>query len=58
MWKPKNIDYLNKLLCIPNIPSIYPTQETEKIGNYDDELTSIYQPLIDQMKKMRYIEII
>lgn len=58
MWLPKNIDYLNKLLIIPNMPSIYPTKEIEKIGYYDEQLTSIYRPLINKMKDMRYIEII
>ena len=60
MWLPKNIEYLNKLLCVPNVPSMYPTttQEIDKIGMYDEQLTSIYQPLIDKMKKMRYIEIV
>ena len=58
MWLHKNIDYLNTLLIIPTMPSIYPTKEIEKIGYYDEQLTSIYQPLINKMKDMRYIEII
>jgi hypothetical protein len=54
-----NIEEFNKFFNLPNVTELYPIRrETLKEQIYFDELTNIYKPLINKMKKMKFIEIV
>ena len=54
-----NLNIFNNIIGIPNIESLYPTKkETTYNKSANTKLTKIYQPLIDKMNKMKFIQII
>lgn len=54
-----NISYFNKILGIPDIPSLYPKEIlTKKELTYKKELEFIYKDLIEKMNNMPFIKIL
>lgn len=55
-----NLSYLNTLLGIPNIPSLYPVKNEryKKYKPYYQQLVSIYTPLLQKMASMQPIFVV
>ena len=55
----KKIEEFNKILNLPNLPQLYPSERTTKREyKYEQELHKIYEPLLDKINKMNFITII
>ena len=52
-----NIDIFNKVINLPDIKELYPViKETHRSCEYTEELTTIYNSLINKMNNRKYIE--